>query len=79
MGIKSRPSAAIVVQLVILRRRALMRTERVEALEYESTIIAEEFMHSDHTQQYDRIVKIPLNPLTPAPRATHIERMVSAS
>ena len=49
-----------------------MCAQRVETLEDESTIIAEEFVHPDHTQQYDRVIKIPLNPLTPTPRAAHI-------
>ena len=71
MGIKAWPTATILVRLILFRGCALMCTQRVEALEDQSTIIAEEFMHPDHTQQYDRVIKIPLNPLTPTPRAAH--------
>jgi hypothetical protein len=50
---------------------ALMCAERIEPLEYEPAIVAEEFMHSDHTQQHDCIIVIPLNPLALAPWALH--------
>ena len=48
-----------------------MCAKRIEPLEYKPAVIAEELMHADHTQQYDRIIIIPLNSLALASRTPH--------
>jgi hypothetical protein len=62
VGIKARTSPAI--SSLFFRAGwggALTVTERVEALENESAVIAEEFMKADHPEQNDGVVVITLN------------------
>ena len=48
-----------------------MRAERVEPLEHQTAVVAQELVHSKHTQEKDRVVIIALNPLAFASRALH--------
>lgn len=71
MRVKTRSAATVVALSLLLRGRALMRSDGVEGLENESTAIAKQLLHPKHTQEKHRIIVILLNPLALAPRAPH--------
>lgn len=53
------------------RRRTLVRAERVEPLEHEAAVVAEELVQADHSQEKDRVVIVTLNPLALASWTLH--------
>jgi len=71
MHIKSWPTTPIARLFYVLGGLALVRVERIEALEHETTVVAEQFMQSKHAEKEHRIIVIALNPLTLASRTLH--------
>ena len=56
---------------VLVNRLAPVRSLRIESFENESAVIAEQFVHPNHSQEKDGIVIIPLNPFTLASWTLH--------
>ncbi len=71
MSVEAWATATIPRLFGILGGFALMSVERIEAFEYEAAVITKQLMQPKHPQKENRIVIIPLNPLTLAPRALH--------
>jgi hypothetical protein len=49
----------------------LMFVQRIEALEHEAAVVAQQLMQAKHANEEDGIIIIPLNPLALAPWALH--------
>lgn len=76
MCVESWTAAAIADPLTVCcgrgtRRLSLHLALRIEALEDEAAVIAEQFLHPDRSKKDDGIVIIPLNTLALAPWALH--------
>jgi hypothetical protein len=55
----------------LFRRRTVMCLQRIEAFEDETAVVTEQLMQSKHSDKENRIIVIPLNPLTLAPWTLH--------
>lgn len=78
MCVKSWSAATIADPLAVFGARSARRLPlhlalRIEALEDEAAVIAEQFMHPDRSKKDDGIIIIPLNTLALAPWALHHE------
>lgn len=71
MGIKARATPVIASLFGRVGRLPLVRPQRIEPLEYESAVITQELMQSEHADEKHRIIVIALDPLAFAPRALH--------
>jgi hypothetical protein len=72
MCIIPRSAAAVVNVLSLLGGCPMQLSQRIEPFEYQTTVVAKEFVKTDKTEQYDGIVVIPLNALTFTSRAPHV-------
>ena len=71
MHIKPWCATTIARGCVLFRRPAPVRSLGIESLEDEAAVIAEQFMHPDHSQEKYGIVVIALNPFTLASWTLH--------
>lgn len=71
MCVKARRPPTITGGLLFLGGRALLHSHRIERLENQAAVVAQQFMHANHSQKEDSIVIISLNTLTLASRTLH--------
>lgn len=71
MHVKSWATTPVSHLFLLLGRRALVRAERVEALENQPAVVAEQFVQTKHSYKKDRIVIVALDPLALAPWTLH--------
>ena len=56
---------------VLVSRLAPVRSLRIECFENEAAVVAEQFVHPNHSQEKDGIIVIALNPFTLASWTLH--------
>jgi hypothetical protein len=56
---------------VLVSRPAPVRSLRIESLENQAAVVAEQFVHPNHSQEKDGIIVIALNPFTLASWTLH--------
>ena len=71
MSIKARATAAIATPFCFIGRLSLVCSQRVETLEHEPALVAQELVEAEHANKNHRIIVIALNPLALASRALH--------
>ncbi len=71
MRIKAWAAAAIARSFGFVGRLSLVCSQRVEPLEYEPAVIAQELVQAEHADKNHRIIVIALNSLALASRALH--------
>jgi hypothetical protein len=71
MHVKSWATTPVSHLFLLLGRRALVRAERVEALENQPAVVAQQFVQPKHSDKEDGIVIIALDSLALAPWTPH--------
>ena len=71
MDVVAWSTALITLRRCFFRRRSLVRQQRIEALEHEAAVVAEQLMQPKHPDKENRIIIIPLNSLALASWTQH--------